>query len=688
MTRGDSMKDLRIWLAYVSYPVTTAVYLERALRRISRLTTIGPLLPAELIEQWKLHAMKAPVLPHDIATGFSPDMEKVLASVDSHEHPDLYLWVELVGGYHPTNLDALPCPKACYLIDTHLNLKWHLEWARFFDFVFIAQREYLELFRKQGMNAHWLPLACDPEIHAYHDVAKRYDVGFVGSVTSNNPRRAELLTRLSEKTNLHVERCFMGEMAEVLSASRIVFNSAVNNDLNMRVFEAMSTGSLLVTDMAWNSGQDILFRDGEDYAVYHHDGLLHDVIGFYLDNEMLRQRIGERGRRLVHAAHTYHHRVEDLLNVIFEGKPTTFSAEELRARSLNRLNTPLHLARNTLPPLSSSSRSFVIPVLDYSPASNHSIVTLLDDLRDIDGDVIVVFNNEKVAEELKNHPRITHYAIMKRNVGVSRAWNIGIDMAVTPVVFIVNADVHLKAETVGALEASLMTLERAACVGPQGSFVDFTLTRDYCYFDKGSFVEPIAVDAVSGFLFAIKRELFTENRIRFEDAYSPCYFEEWDLGLQIRRAGLKSYIVPAAAYEHEWSGTIRALRRIEYYERADAAADILKRNRIYFLAKWRSITENEGLTGLLESGFRDYGVGFVRNLLVSGKVEEADNLLEILETDFPRDSEIQALRGFAAFFLNRVREATLYYRNAGFFDKDFDAQSYSVALKSEMETNG
>ena len=98
--------------------------------------------------------------------------------------------------------------------------------------------------------------------------------------------------------------------------------------------------------------------------------------------------------------------------------------------------------------------------------------------------------------------------------------------------------------------------------------------------------------------------------------------------------------------------------------------------------------ENEGLTGLLESGFRDYGVGFVRNLLVSGKVEEADNLLEILETDFSRDSEIQALRGFAAFFLNRVREATLYYRNAGFFDKDFDAQSYTVSLRSEMETNG
>ncbi|MDD2338346.1 MAG: glycosyltransferase, partial [Geobacteraceae bacterium] len=429
----------------------------------------------------------------------------------------------------------------------------------------------------------------------------------------------------------------------------------------------------------------ILFRDAEDYAVYRHDDLLPDTVGFYLDNEDLRERIAARGRNLVHAAHTYRHRAEDLLQVALSGKATTWSAKELRERSLEGLASPVQGALAAMPTLGSSSRSFVIPVLDYSPASCYSIVTLLDDLKDIDGDVIVVFNSEKVADELKKHPRISQYAVMKRNVGVSRAWNIGLDMAVTPVVFIVNADVHLEAETVIALEDGLMTLEGAACVGPQGSFVDFSFTRDYCYFDKGSFSETIAVDAVSGFLFALKREFFTDKLIRFEDAYTPCYFEEWDLGLQIRKAGLKNYIIPTTAYDHHWSGTIRALREIEYYRNADTAGAILKRNRGYFLAKWRFIAEKERLPSLLESGFREYGTVFARKLLLAGKVSDADEILARIEKVFPRDGEIQALRGFVAFHLNRVRESATYYRNAGRFAPEFDAESYTLTLRHEME---
>jgi GT2 family glycosyltransferase len=257
-------------------------------------------------------------------------------------------------------------------------------------------------------------------------------------------------------------------------------------------------------------------------------------------------------------------------------------------------------------------------------------------------------------------------------------------MAVTPVVFIVNADVHLEAETVEALESGLLTLDRAACVGPQGSFVDYSLTRDYCYFDKGSFSEPLEVDAVSGFLFALRRQHFSDKLIRFEDAFTPCYFEEWDLGLQIRKAGLKSYIIPVTAYDHHWSGTIRALREIEYYSNADTAGDILKRNRGYFLAKWRTIAENEGPAFLLESGFLEYGVAFARKLVVSGEIADADEVLDRLERDFPRNAEIQALRGYVSSYLSRVRESSTFYRNAVRFDPSFNAESYTLALTNEM----
>ena len=637
------MNNLHVWLAYVAYPVTTAVYFERALRQLCRTTTIGPPLPHELIEKWQLQNMNLPLKEQDISTAGNPDMAKIIAETEPANLPDLYLWVESVAGYYPLNLEALPCPKACYLIDSHLNLPMHLEWAKQFDMVFIAQREYLDDFRKHGMKVFWLPLGCDPEVHRHFEVPKVHPVGFVGGVLPGS-RREALLTSLASKIPVHYERCFWDDMARLFSQSRIVFNEAVRNDLNMRVFEVMSTGTLLLTDMAKYSGQDELFRDGEDYAVYR-DTIVCDVARFYLDNEELREQIAARGRRLVHNAHTYVHRMDDLLAVALGGKADTFSAEELRERSL----AGVPAIDSEIPEricISSSRRSFVIPVLDMSPASEYNILTLLKDLEEIEGDVIVIFNGQEVAEHLKDHPRITRYAIMKQNIGVARAWNLGLEIAVTPVAFILNADLHVERAAIDALEEALYTLPDAACVGPQGSFVEYALARDYIYFDKGTFSEPLEVDAVSGFFFAVKLQHFNEKTMRFENGFTPCYFEEWDLGLQIKRAGLKSYIVPTAAYDHHWSGSIRALREIRFYEMAETAGEIMLRNRWLFLTKWHGITSHENNRHLLQSGFVAYATNHAHRLAAKGRFDDARKWLDYVEQRCQDDAAIAAMRRF------------------------------------------
>ncbi|HEY3308062.1 MAG TPA: glycosyltransferase [Desulfuromonadaceae bacterium] len=648
------MNNLHVWLAYVAYPITTAVYFERALRQSCQTTTVGPPLPPDLIDKWQLQDMKLPLKEQDISTGFKPDMIEILGSVPPEQHPDLYLWVESVRGHHPQHLEALRCPKACYLIDSHLQLSAHLEWAKQFDMVFIAQLEYLDEFRKLGMKAYWLPLGCDPEVHCHAGLPKCYPIGFVGGVQPGS-RREALLTSLASKIPVHYERCFWDDMARLFSQSQIVFNEAVRNDLNMRVFEVMSTGSLLLTDMAKNSGQDELFRDGEDYALYR-DSSVSEVARFYLDNEELREQIAARGQSLVHNAHTYAHRMEDLLAVALNGKPDTFSAEELRERSLTGVpdidaDIPARVC------ISSARRSFVIPVLDMSPASEYNILTLLKDLEDIEGDVIVIFNGQEVAEHLKDHPRITRYAIMKQNIGVARAWNLGLEIAVTPTVFILNADLHVERQAIDALEQALYALPAAACVGPQGSFVEYALACDYIHFDKGAFNLPLEVDAVSGFFFAVKLQHFNEKIIRFENGFTPCYFEEWDLGLQIKRAGLKNYIVPTSAYDHHWSGTIRALREINFYEKAETAGEIIMRNRRLFLNKWRGITCRENNRQLLESGFLRYATNHAQNLVVEGRFGDAKTWLENVAMRCQADAEIVALRRFIDVMASKAGES-------------------------------
>ena len=66
--------------------------------------------------------------------------------------------------------------------------------------------------------------------------------------------------------------------------------------------------------------------------------------------------------------------------------------------------------------IKNNSRSFVIPVLDMSPASSYNIVGLLEDLNSISGDVIVIFNSLEIAEKLRGHPRINYYAALNKNI--------------------------------------------------------------------------------------------------------------------------------------------------------------------------------------------------------------------------------------------------------------------------------
>jgi GT2 family glycosyltransferase len=635
-----------VWLSYVGFPVTTAVYFERALRQVCRTVTVGPPMPDELVEKWQLQNMKVSPILHDIVTGFTPDMGELLQQHPDRQRPDLYLWVESVPGHIPANLKALGCPTACYLIDSHLNLDKHLERCRDFDYVFIAQREYLPEFRVVNPRTYWLPLGCDPEVHRKWQLGKSHEVSFVGGVFAGS-RREELLSGLNKNVPVKFERCFWDDMAQLFSASRMVFNNAIRNDLNMRVFEVMSTGTLLLSDMARNSGQDELFVDGEDFACYHDDSLL-DTARFYLANSALSERIAERGRKLVHNAHTYRHRVVDLINVVLFGKPDTFSAAELRERSLEGVPGLFEQTKADLE-VSVPPRSFVIPVLDYSPASEYNILTLLEDLRDIDGEVIVIFNGASVGEELKSHPRITRHAIMKQNIGVARGWNIGLDMAEADTVFILNADAHIEAAAIDAVEHGLKSLPLAACVGPQGAFFNFSLCTDYCYLDKGSFDRPIEIDAVSGFFFAVNRRLFSEYGLQFENSFTPCYFEEWDIGLQIKMKGLKSYVVPTTAYDHHWSGTIRALRTIPYMGREETAGEIITRNRQLFLAKWRDIAAKNESPELLESGWKRFMIAQVRQLLAEGQNQQAADSTRLLMKNFPDDFTVTSLARYISF---------------------------------------
>jgi GT2 family glycosyltransferase/spore maturation protein CgeB/Flp pilus assembly protein TadD len=204
-------------------------------------------------------------------------------------------------------------PSAWWAIDTHLNLEWCIERARDFDFVFAAQRDGAESLRQAGVEtALWLPLACDPQMHKKHKVKKEHDVCFVGHIFPGP--RADLLGLIQRRfKKTFVGERFFEEMARTYSASRMVFNRSIRNDINMRVFEALACGSLLVTNDLADNGQDELFRDGVHLATYGDGEELADKIRFYLKHARLRERIAAAGRAEVLKKDTYKNRMEKLL---------------------------------------------------------------------------------------------------------------------------------------------------------------------------------------------------------------------------------------------------------------------------------------------------------------------------------------------------------------------------------------
>jgi len=207
-------------------------------------------------------------------------------------------------------------PLAWWGIDTHLAFDRCLKQARQADFVFAAQKNGAERLRQAGIpNVRWLPLACDPVIHGRRQVENRFDVAFVGNFFPG--ARTELLNLLREK----IPRCFLGqcdyrEMAEIYSASKIVFNRSIQDDVNMRVFEGLCSGSLLFTNHIAENGQEELFQTGVHAETYQDADELFDQIHYYLTHDSERERIAAAGRELALQQHTYRHRMEQVLQQV------------------------------------------------------------------------------------------------------------------------------------------------------------------------------------------------------------------------------------------------------------------------------------------------------------------------------------------------------------------------------------
>ena len=218
----------------------------------------------------------------------------------------------------PLGLADTPYPTVGYFPDAALDLSRRKVMAAFFDYVFVGSRWAVEPLRRVNPNTFYLPFAYDPERVPYRPQDFRYDVAFVGSVYGD---RRDLLARIASqfKINDYTKPATPEEIGEIYSASKIVFNRPPPRglDYNMRVFEALGCGSLLVTERL---PEDPLFTPGEHLATYEDGEHCMELIRHYLTSEQERACIAQRGRDVVMSRHTYAHRVLTVLQILEQNR--------------------------------------------------------------------------------------------------------------------------------------------------------------------------------------------------------------------------------------------------------------------------------------------------------------------------------------------------------------------------------
>jgi hypothetical protein len=226
---------------------------------------------------------------------------------------DLYLQIDDDISYPgPTQFH----PNAYWCIDSHRFNSMMGGWTRAvkaqgFDHIYCTQKDGLEQFRAAGHSSvAWLPLAFTPDLHyRIPDCPKRFDWCFVGNILGG---RSETLQSLqSAFPNCFVGRAYGQDMVRVYNESKLIVNLAVGNDINMRVFEALACGGLLLTSRV-NNGEEELF--GEKLVTFSNEAELFELMRWFLTHENERAALALRQYEMVLSNHTYRQRMDTLLH--------------------------------------------------------------------------------------------------------------------------------------------------------------------------------------------------------------------------------------------------------------------------------------------------------------------------------------------------------------------------------------
>jgi hypothetical protein len=205
-------------------------------------------------------------------------------------------------------------------VDTYAYTRRRMRWASLFDHVSVCHPRYDEIFR-QGAHpgAFLLAHAVRRDFFEKPELRREFEIGWVGQVDGAiYRRRQKWLPKLSARFHMNdwKESYSLEEVAEIYRRSCVVVNLGRDDfpqDANMRVFEVLASGALLITSLP-SELTDLGFEDGVHFAGYQEEAEIIPLVKRYLQDEPGRSRIAQAGREKCMTEHTYDRRVEQFLD--------------------------------------------------------------------------------------------------------------------------------------------------------------------------------------------------------------------------------------------------------------------------------------------------------------------------------------------------------------------------------------
>lgn len=251
---------------------------------------------------------------------------------------DLHFWVdwgEDALGYPHFNIPEDGGKRIYVSSDTHLGRRHRFEMAVDSDYAFFNQKRAVQEFKtfrpviRRTKKVMWLPHAFEPAAYPNIETLKKYAVCFIGHMQDptkknyNGFSRSDALDRLfKEFPDFYYgarhpgfpDKNIFEDAAHHFSESKIVFNVSIGDDVNMRLFEALGTGSFLLTNWLPTIGE--LFEDGKDLITYKTLDEMVAKAKYYLVHDRERIKIAQAGYNKAIKHHTYQHRIKTILDVI------------------------------------------------------------------------------------------------------------------------------------------------------------------------------------------------------------------------------------------------------------------------------------------------------------------------------------------------------------------------------------